>query len=178
VSEVVSEALPEVISEEVVSEELVNEVVSEALPEVISEEVVSEELVNEVVSEVVSEVVTEVAEVVTEVAEVVSEVVSQESEKEDSEQENLQHENSSAEENIIQEDKEHDKKDIPSEKLKEPIDVSPYRKGAVGGNELLVLMQDEITNINPYKKYDGFHIKLFNLLKDMEKARGKVIANN
>jgi hypothetical protein len=49
-----------------------------------------------------------------------------------------------------------------------PIDVSSHRKGAVGGDELILIMQSVMGNINTTKKYsDTEHIKLFNLLNEM-----------
>jgi hypothetical protein len=49
-----------------------------------------------------------------------------------------------------------------------PIDVSSHRKGAVGGDELILIMQSVMGNINTAKKYsDTEHIKLFNLLNEM-----------
>jgi len=53
-----------------------------------------------------------------------------------------------------------------------PIDVSSHRKGAVGGDELILIMQSVMNNIDTAKKYsDTEHIKLFNLLNEISNGR-------
>jgi hypothetical protein len=54
-----------------------------------------------------------------------------------------------------------------SKKYKKPFYVSPHRKGAVCGIELIALMQHTIDNITRENKYEGNYIKLFNLLNDI-----------
>jgi hypothetical protein len=54
-----------------------------------------------------------------------------------------------------------------SKKCKKPFYVSPHRKGAVCGIELIALMQHTIDNIIRENKYEGNYIKLFNLLNDI-----------
>jgi hypothetical protein len=54
-----------------------------------------------------------------------------------------------------------------SKKCKKPFYVSPHRKGAVCGIELIALMQHTIDNITRENKYEGNYIKLFNLLNDI-----------
>ena len=61
-----------------------------------------------------------------------------------------------------------DETPAPAEHIPVPIDVSSHRKGAVGGDELILIMQSVMGNINTAKKYsDTEHIKLFNLLNEM-----------
>ena len=53
-----------------------------------------------------------------------------------------------------------------------PIDVSSHRKGAVGGDELILIMQRVMRIISSEKKYsDTEHIKLFNLLNEICQGR-------
>ena len=54
-----------------------------------------------------------------------------------------------------------------SKKYKKPFYVSPHRKGAVCGIELIALMQHTMDNITRENKYEGNYIKLFNLLNDI-----------
>ena len=60
----------------------------------------------------------------------------------------------------------------PVEHIPVPIDVSSHRKGAVGGDELILIMQRVMSIISSEKKYsDTEHIKLFNLLNEIGQGR-------
>jgi hypothetical protein len=55
----------------------------------------------------------------------------------------------------------------PQPPPREPFDVSEHRRGAVGGNELIGIMQNVMGHIAPERMYQDNYIKLFNLLKDI-----------
>ena len=65
-----------------------------------------------------------------------------------------------------------DETPAPVEHIPVPIDVSSHRKGAVGGDELILIMQRVMSIISSEKKYsDTEHIKLFNLLNEIGQGR-------
>ena len=65
-----------------------------------------------------------------------------------------------------------DETPVPVDHMPVPIDVSSHRKGAVGGDELILIMQRVMSIISSEKKYSDIdHIKLFNLLNEIGQGR-------